>query len=116
MGAAFPPNAPGASTDFAVVRYNGGGITGLDQEDNGQIIVDIHPNPMNSSAAIQFNSLLNNAELNIFDVSGQKIKTIKNISRQTITLYRAELASGLYFIQIIQGGRIIAINKLIITD
>ncbi|MBL0343344.1 MAG: T9SS type A sorting domain-containing protein [Bacteroidetes bacterium] len=116
VGSSFPPNSPGASTDFTVVRYNGNGVTGLSEADNEQTGMSLFPNPLYSSATIQFNSTIKNGELIIFNVFGQKVKSIKNVSTQTITFYRDNLPAGLYLIQLTQENKIIGTSKLIITD
>ena len=45
-----------------------------------------------------------------------EIKNIKNNSGQTITLNRDNLPNGIYFLQMTQENKIIATEKLIITD
>ena len=41
---------------------------------------------------------------------------MKNISGKTISLSRVNLPSGIYFIRITEENKIIAVEKLIITD
>ena len=76
----------------------------------------IYPNPMNSSATIQFDSVIENGELNIFNLYGQKIKTIYNISGNRIKINRDNLSSGIYYVQLSKDGKTFITNKLIIAD
>ncbi len=78
--------------------------------------VTIYPNPFSSSVTIQFHIPVKDVEVIIFNLHGQKIKSIKNISAENIKIERGDIASGLYFIQLTQDGKVIATNKLIITD
>jgi len=52
----------------------------------------------------------------VYNSYGQTVKQIKNISGQTFTLHRDNLQSGLYFLQLTQVNKIIATEKLVITD
>ena len=54
--------------------------------------------------------------MTVYNVQGQVVKEIKNISGQTVTLFRDNLTSGLYFIQMTEENKIITSNKLLITD
>ena len=47
---------------------------------------------------------------------GEQIKQIKNIDGQTITVYKENLSSGLYFVQLLQDNRTLSINKLVIIE
>ncbi len=76
----------------------------------------ISPNPTNSSVIIQFNSTINNAEIILYDLYGQEIKAIKNISGDKIKINRDNLPSGIYFIRLTQDNKIIAMKKLLIID
>ena len=47
---------------------------------------------------------------------GEQIKQIKNIDGQTITVYKENLSSGLYFVQLLQDNSTLSINKLVIIE
>jgi hypothetical protein len=76
----------------------------------------IYPNPMNTSATIQFDSVIENGELNIFNLYGQKVKTISNISGNRIKINRDHLSSGVYYVRLSKDGETFITNKLIIAD
>lgn len=78
--------------------------------------LNIFPNPFNSSAIIQLNTSVINAEMNVFNLAGQKVITVKNIDGTHIKIFKGNLPSGTYFIQLIEKNKILAIEKVIITD
>ena len=81
-----------------------------------QYISNISPNPFSSQTTLQFDKNISEATLQIYNVVGQQVKQIKNVSGQIITIQRANLPSGLYFVNIMQENKIVSSNKLIITD
>jgi hypothetical protein len=90
-------------------------ILGINENTN-KTIFSIFPNPFISSTTIQTIDHLKNASLTICNSFGQMVKQIENISGQTVSLSRDNLPSGLYFIRVIEENKIIAVEKLIITD
>ncbi|MDP1746239.1 MAG: LamG-like jellyroll fold domain-containing protein, partial [Bacteroidota bacterium] len=76
----------------------------------------LYPNPFSTQVTLQTDNLLHNATLTVYNCFGQTVKQIKNISGQTITLFRDNLPSGLYCIQLTQDNKIITTDKLVITD
>ena len=78
--------------------------------------VFIYPNPFSVETIIKTDHKLINASLAVYNVDGKKVRQIKNISGQAITLLRENLPSGLYFLQLTQDYKIIATGKLVITD
>lgn len=74
------------------------------------------PNPFSSSTTLKTGSYLRNATLLVYNLYGELVKEIQNISGETIIFSRDNLPSGLYFLNIIEGSKIILSDKLIITD
>ena len=90
---------------------------GINEKDNSNKVgVNIFPNPFNSSTTIQFNSTINNGELNFYNIDGQKIKTINNISGDQIKIEKGNLSFGIYFYELKQGRENISTGKFIITN
>ncbi len=100
---------------FAGVSVNCPASTGIQFNTNSQQAL-IYPNPFNSSTTVSFNSTIINAELNIYNLYGQKIKTINNISGDKIKIDRENLSSGIYFIHLTKDNKTITKDKLVITD
>lgn len=76
----------------------------------------IYPNPFSTQTVLQTAFPVNNATLTVDNIFGQTVAQIKNISGQTITFNRGNLPSGLYFVRLTQDNKIIAVDKLVITD
>ena len=54
--------------------------------------------------------------MTVSNMRGQVVKEIKNISGLTVTIFRDNLPSGLYFIQMTEANKIITADKLVVTD
>jgi parallel beta-helix repeat protein len=89
--------------------------TGID-ENNTEKDVFIFPNPFSSSTTLQTDNVFKDATLIVYNLQGQQVKQIKNISGKTITFQRDYLPMGLYFIHLTQDNKTITTDKLIITD
>ncbi|MBI4930223.1 MAG: T9SS type A sorting domain-containing protein [Bacteroidetes bacterium] len=76
----------------------------------------ITPNPFSTQTTLQTNNPLRNATLTVDNCFGQTVAQIKNISGQTITFHRDNLASGLYFVRLTEENKTIAVDKLVIAD
>jgi Secretion system C-terminal sorting domain len=90
-------------------------IVGID-ENTTSFYFSIYPNPCISSTTIQTNYQLKNATLTICNSYGQTIKQIERISGHTISLSREDLPSGLYFIMLTEGNRVVLVDKMVIAD
>jgi hypothetical protein len=78
--------------------------------------VRISPNPFSTSTEIHL-PLMPNASLLLYNNFGQVVRELKDIhSRESMTIDRNGLSPGIYFMQIIQNGEMIATEKLVIVD
>ncbi|MFT5860252.1 MAG: hypothetical protein ACI865_002360, partial [Flavobacteriaceae bacterium] len=75
-----------------------------------------YPNPFSVATTFHINQNLKEASLIVYNSNGQIVKQIENISGETFTLARENLLSGFYFIRLVQDGKIVATDKLVITD
>jgi len=77
---------------------NGGGV-GVD-ENNAASGFNIYPNPANDNINLSiYEGIHNDVLLNIFNVTGELVKTLKlNQSQQKINI--SELHNGIYFVEI----------------
>lgn len=106
----------GAGWGFAGVSVNCALITGINQLNINSQHPLIYPNPFNSFATIQLKTTIKNAELNIYNLTGQKLKTINNLSGDKIEVHKDNLPSGLYYFNLIEDQKTIATEKLIISE
>ncbi|MDD5570446.1 MAG: T9SS type A sorting domain-containing protein [Bacteroidales bacterium] len=77
--------------------------------------VTIFPNPFNASTTIQLQAEIVNSTLTIYNIFGQKVKSI-NVSGDEIKIDRENLLSGIYFIRLTQDDKVIMTDKLVIAD
>jgi hypothetical protein len=90
-------------------------LTGLSTIEN-KYSFTIYPNPFTSRTTLRTDIFLNNATLSVYNCFGQVVTKIENISGQTVTLFRDNLPSGLYFIRMTERNKIIVADKLVITN
>lgn len=81
----------------------------------------VQPNPASETINIVFKAsegnvhLYLNLSLSLFNVLGQKVKTVENFSKGNTSFQRGKLESGLYFIQLNSKEQTLATTKLIIN-
>lgn len=75
--------------------------------------ISLLPNPITSTAILQFPAELGIDFIKVFDVSERLVKEVA-ITTDQITINNSEYASGLYFYQLFSENKIITSNKFII--
>jgi hypothetical protein len=75
---------------------------------------NIFPNPFSSSCTIEFDHPLNEACLVLYSSLGAEVRSIANVSGESIILTRDGLPSGIYFIHLFQDGCIVERKKVVI--
>jgi hypothetical protein len=78
--------------------------------------IQVFPNPFSYSTTFKTDESLADACLYIYDSMGFLAVEIENISGRTICLNRSNLRNGLYFYYLIEGNKVLAFDKLLITD
>lgn len=76
----------------------------------------IYPNPFNDQFTIWSEIPFNNARLTIDNALGQPVTQMNNINGSSIMIPRGNLAPGMYYLRMIQGDKMIAIKKIIVSD
>lgn len=121
-------NFTALQSDKFITVTNTSGTRGWNQIDNFTISIateiseiypnkiSIIPNPFSNSTVLQSDKVFKDAYLTIYNVSGHQVREIKSISGQTFTLFRDNLASGLYFIRLIEDDKTLMVDKLVIID
>jgi hypothetical protein len=74
----------------------------------------LYPNPTNQSTTLEFSNPTQNCILTLYDLRGQVVRTIKNITSDKVVIERQSLTSGLYFFQLGTDRQTIATGKLTI--
>lgn len=106
----------GAGWGFAGVSVNCVSKTGIAQSVPGNVYSFVYPNPFSTTATFNAHPAMKNATLRIFDLSGQLVRTASGISGEIVTISRNGLAAGIYFVRLEQDGKIVATEKMVITD
>lgn len=81
-----------------------------------QSTITIFPNPFSSATTLQMNVPLVNATLTVYSIYGETVVQRSDINGKSVVLSRENLASGVYFVRITEGSKIIAISKLVIAN
>lgn len=80
-----------------------------------KIISKIYPNPFTQKAILDFEYIENEVyTLKIFDIHGQLVKSIENITNGLVTIQRDNLTSGVYFYSLNCKSRKVESAKFII--
>jgi len=80
-----------------------------------EVNISVRPNPFSASVIIKTSIELNDATLQVYNASGQKIKQIDAISGWEIQFFRKDLPAGIYFIRLTQNSQLIATGKMVIS-
>lgn len=105
----------GVNNEFVVVRYNNSISLGTSAfKENSEI--KIFPNPFSTKTSLLSKNYLQNATLCYYNLLGEKVKQMNNISGKEVTLFRDNLSNGLYFIKLTQHEKDIVVKKVIIID
>ena len=102
--------------DFTLVRYNNNIAIEINEIANQNTEIKIFPNPFSTLTTLQSENTFKDATLTVCNLYGQEVKSLKNLSGQTIILNRDNLPQGLYFIQLTENNKTISVEKLVITD
>lgn len=73
------------------------------QEISGLFNCSVYPNPANDAVTVSSNAAL--TAINITDIIGQKVLEVSNGSANVYTLHTANLAAGVYYLQIKSGEK-----------
>jgi hypothetical protein len=80
---------------------------------NKSMDLSIYPNPFTSQTNILFSQEQKNIRIRITDISGKEIKTIYFTGRK-LTIDRAEMNAGIYFVQISDEQKNLSNKKIIV--
>jgi hypothetical protein len=90
-------------------------LTGIDAPEQPQS-TKFYPNPCLAQTTLRTSRPLDNATLTVCNMYGQTVKRMENLRGQTVVLSRANLESGLYSVWLLQDGKVISVDKLVIAD
>jgi hypothetical protein len=76
----------------------------------------IFPNPITDKATFSFGADLDNAQLHIYNLTGQRVRSVSNISGDHMIIYKGDLKPGIYLLQLLENNQKILIQKMQILD
>ena len=101
------------------INYNDlweyGSLNGIEENELNHIALKTFPNPFNEKITLSVPGTVKveNASLCIMNISGQVIKKIEHISQNTIVIERNNMATGMYFYELIIDKNTSACGKFI---
>lgn len=84
-----------------------------DNDYSNQHIV-FSPNPFTTELTVSSELFLQNASFKLYNLQGQLVREMKNLSGQKIIVNRENLNSGLYFAQLFENDKLIKSGKMMV--
>ena len=87
--------------------------------ENGIVDITLYPNPTTGMVNVQFtmnNVQLGAGEIQVLDVYGrllQNVETCHGASLQTTQIDLSHYATGVYFVRMVNGGKVMAVKKVV---
>lgn len=86
-----------------------------DLEAHSGISLMAYPNPMSSFTTVEVKNLYNhNINMNIIDPSGKVVKDLGQITERNVTIRKDDLATGIYYVQILGQTGLLNRMKLVV--
>ncbi len=77
-------------------------------------VINFAPNPFVNELMIRSETVLQNVTFKLYNMQGQLVREIRNLSGNSVSLNRENLSSGLYFAQLFENNKLIKTSKLIV--
>ncbi len=90
-------------------------IMNVNKENLMDIGINVFPNPAKNNMTIDIAKKLDNAEVSLFDISGKLVwKKENTLGDDKIEVNTSTLTRGIYFVKIIEKGKEIYTNKIVL--
>lgn len=100
--------------EMLLVKLNNTGLVGIEEIQTIPSF-NLFPNPLSKSALLRFeNRNANNFTFTLFNLQGQALQTIRNITSDKVEIEKGNLLSGVYFFQLQSENEIRMTGKLIV--
>lgn len=76
--------------------------------------INFYPNPIVAELSISSDIMLQNATFKLYNMQGQLVREINNLSGNKITVNRENLSTGLYYVQLLENNKLIKDSKLMV--
>ena len=87
---------------------------GISEVSYDQKTLSIFPNPFTTITTVEIPNSVSNANLQLFDIFGKEVRTIKNVSAGKLTVKRDDLSNGIYIYVLTENEQTINTGKVII--
>lgn len=77
--------------------------------------ISISPNPFSQTSTIEITPFIQNAQLVIYNLQGQKVREC-TFFEQNFIFERGDLPNGMYFLQVSEKDKLISVSKIILGD
>lgn len=108
-------NASYDTSDIFLAKLKGSITTNVEKMAKTGICVSEYPNPMCKQATWCADKNLSGATLTLYNVFGQMVKQINNISGHSVTLNRDNLPTGVYLYRLMGNDNVISTGKLVVS-
>jgi hypothetical protein len=107
------PVHPGTAFTIDDLAFTGSVPAGVQEQHSDSADLLIYPNPFTDKTTLKTNDVqLENATLELYDVLGNKVRVMKNLSGNSIVISRDGLTNGIYFYQLTNENSVIATGKI----
>lgn len=91
--------------------------TGMNNNNSTFSNISWYPNPCISSITLSNqNAIFSNATLMLYNIFGQPVMQLKNISGKKVIIHRNNLPKGIYYAQLIEDNKTISFQTLLIGE
>jgi hypothetical protein len=78
--------------------------------------ITLFPNPFTSQLNLESSHFMEDACLTVYNIFGQEVKKIKNITGYSVLMNRGNLPDGIYYILLDQHTKPVLVQKIIISN
>jgi N-acetylneuraminic acid mutarotase len=102
-------------SDFWQYTPDSACTTGIEELSNNKINIDFFPNPFTDKTTLTITGNPQNTVLNIFNIQGQKVKSLFIGNATEMVIDRDDLSEGIYFYELIDSNsKPIATGKMVV--
>lgn len=102
----------GSNMSLDDLSFSGSVPIGVNEIATPQLTTNVYPNPFRETATITFTAPVENATIELYDVTGKLVRTIANVSGTAATIDREGMSSGIYCYRVIGRAGWIASGKI----
>ncbi|HEU4717892.1 MAG TPA: T9SS type A sorting domain-containing protein [Bacteroidia bacterium] len=106
---------PHMGTTFTIddIAFSGTVPAGIDEQHADNSLVSLFPNPFSDQATLDISKLnIDHARLEIYDMLGNKVRVMDDITGDKVVIDREGLPSGVYFYYLMNGNALAAEGKI----